>query len=292
MSSFSRTEHVWGNQMIGREELFERLRRGLVTFDWRGHHRGRVTSPNVPEEYQWEFRRDYPYEENAVGKLSLVVVREEITPCVRVPGQYGLECPECGQKVPLTLSDDGLRFVADGPCPYPEGHPEYSVTVSFPTGVVLFGDELLEERPPELEEHRGSGVVWQRTGMKGAAKIDFAHGYCGNTCPTVYRREDRKELLVAMSGWGEDGELLPFWDGYEDVGTICTDLWWWTVVDESIVRAKAAELGCGVYEDGQTTVEPGLWRAVQRSHLEDRDDHTPTVHARLEWIGSIEEGRG
>jgi hypothetical protein len=199
-------------------------------------------------------------------------------------------CRDCGAE--LKLRQEGDTFKAIDPCPYPEGQPPFGGMIEIPTGTILFGDEMFCERPEDLEpDGRLHAVPWERSATEKAANINVGHGYCGNSCPGVYVSKDRKEILVANTGYdSETDEELPSFPGYRKVGSVCTDLWWWTIVDESVAAAKAVELGTATREQDATAVQPGLWKVSQQGHLEDRDDlSTSTVYARLTWVSPLED---
>lgn len=292
----------WGNRMAAiqgvmepvMKNLTERFQTGKVTFDWNGHHRNRVSSPKVPKEYEYSYRRDFGPEEDVtdhlrthrlLGTLQDALAMSEATP--EAPASIGyihsLGCFDCGEN--LNVMFDGENFKVEESCEYPEGHPEYGPEINIPTGEIALADSLLHH--PKLctdGTAEGAGIKWEKSGVMNAGALNIGHGYCGNSCPGVWVRQDKNEVLIASSTWDEDSDEPNPIEGYDRVGAICTDLWWWTMADvQTLEELRLSEPGCQLgRQDVVTTVNPGKWKVNQRYHLENRDDtSTNTIYARI-----------
>jgi len=201
-------------------------------------------------------------------------------------------CHVCDDKV--IFSFDGINLVADSDCAFPNGMPEYSIDLSVPSGKLVIANDLRDLFENEYEEEdlrpcsRGFGFnlnsdMGCRQVFEAYGKLGMAHGFVGNTCPGVYRiNEDA--LTISRIKYDEDlndeDDPLPG----ERVAGICTDLWWYSIVDyDDYVRRTGEKPNewCSIVE-----VKPGTYRVTHRYHLLDRDANTTDHYAIIERIGA------
>jgi len=207
-------------------------------------------------------------------------------------GSRDFECLDCGQKMRLAFNGKGFVWI-DKPCEYPDGIvTEYELNV--PSGKIVVDDDLRTWFPVD-EDYDVNGTIGCHLSSLAAAEIGMAYGFVGNTCPHVYRNGDkfvigsyREEL------WDrETNETYPNPDPCpwgEDVASICTDLWWYSIADYDDFARRVAH-----YTPDRTVkeivdhwtvhvvdVRPGVYRFRQEQGV-DRDG--PIVeYATFEWV--------
>ncbi len=118
-------------------------------------------------------------------------------------------------------------------------------------------------------------------------KLGMAHGFVGNSCPGIYRINENT-LTISMIKHNEES-----WDNIESeipgerVGSICTDLWWYSVVDyDDFVR----RIGRPVKDEDNINVidvKPGLYKVVHRTHTFDRDANVTDHYAVFKWMREL-----
>lgn len=134
----------------------------------------------------------------------------------------------------------------------------YGLQVNFPTGRLLYADVLCEDFDGllGLEGLRKLGRFERLVRCsEAAALLEIAHGYCGNTMPSLLVNPARDHILVISMGCNKNYERKPFPEGFERVGLVDTTVWWWSLVDASV----AALLGRDVEGQGEFEVRPGVW---------------------------------
>ena len=135
------------------------------------------------------------------------------------------ECSECGDYVELLT--DGRTILARSACQCPpEGPIEFELNV--PSGRIVVANDLrdLFDVPGDFDINHRLGTIKQTLAM---ARIGCAHGFVGNSCPGVYR-VDENTLAIASVPVDDDTDE-PINPPGERVGGICTDLWWYSIVD-------------------------------------------------------------
>ena len=201
---------------------------------------------------------------------------EEIT----VP--ISMECSECGESLKGSFTP-GLLTITNR-CRYPGGIKPYTVQLNVPSGRIVFANDLralvtLRSLDDSYYVNHGSEIMRCTMDYADAGMI---HGFTGNTCPSVYRLANGS-LIVSSGSTREQMEKYrseyPSEDGIEDdpeelsqylpddvvqVGSICTDLWWFSAMDHDDFLKSCTERGMDPTEFDIDIVEvgPGLWDFV------------------------------
>lgn len=202
------------------------------------------------------------------------------------------KCGECGEELVLTY--DGktitLRDTAGRVCPNPEGMPEYTFEIPVPSGRLVVTDNLFNFFPDV--EPRIHDSCKYNTGCRqiseACASLGLAHGMVGNTCPGVYRHPSDK-YTVSVGGYDPNLEEENGYDpnleeeNYieppkEYLARIGTDLWWYCMADEDMLKGRG-------YKGGEDVivVKPGWYRFTHRYH-QVRDLPRPSDFATFEWV--------
>lgn len=195
-----------------------------------------------------------------------------------------MACPVCAEH--LATETDGKTIRPTTECKYPNGMTiEFELNV--PSGKIVCRDDL---RP--LFDYYGDFNINTTLGTMQAtlamAKIGCAHGYVGNSCPGIYRQAD-DTYIIANGAYPKDSDyddedfIAP--EG-ERVAGICTDLWWYSLVDYDEFKKRAGkdvtpeDAGAEVFE-----VKPGVYRFHQmREDLNNEEkDGVPYTYAEFKW---------
>jgi hypothetical protein len=162
--------------------------------------------------------------------------------------------------------------------------PEYSIDLSVPSGKLVFANDLrdLFEGEYEEEDLRPSSRGWGfdvctelgcRQVFEAYGRLGMAHGFVGNTCPGVYRR-NKDTLTISTKGSKK-----------QHVGGICTDLWWYSIVDYDDYVRRVGASPPKVWSISVVNVEPGTYRVTQRAHLFDHDTVKTEHYAIIRRVG-------
>jgi hypothetical protein len=254
------------------KRLEERLHTGQVYFDWNGHYHSRMTQPVVPPEYQWEYRRDFGPEERITDALSHAWLAGDLRPIGKALDKPGKPrpfnfprysslptCRECSLKL-KDWTFDGTTLKCVTPCPHPNGHPAIEVEIDVPSGRLAFDNYFdFAEAPHECGYEGVPEFKWE---MEHYAKQNIAHGFCGNTCPSVHKKRD--SFIIGRPVYADEGVKAKGFPGHRRIGGIITDAWTWEAID-------ASKLPSGYKPEFVSKVTPGVYIVRQEYHMHDWD---------------------
>ena len=164
----------------------------------------------------------------------------------------GIEgCSYCGQRVKYVF--DGEWRVEGLPCPHPDGLPTTTWELNIPSGKIVVANDLRDLFPMSRECQSVNLVVGRHETQLAYAEVGMSHGSVGNTCPDVWRKEEGSYLIANgppedyknyRCFKGEDGEWQEETEEWaegeyelelskygQQVASVCTDLWWYSIVD-------------------------------------------------------------
>lgn len=252
------------------------LQKGRILFDYNGHHRTRLAQPICPKEYEYAFRRDFGYEETLINRLdhhvnyrlkSLHAI-QSLQNVLDNPGptwiQFGLldqftHCNECGQLLKYKFNGEVIKAI--NKCKHPTGSPPIKFNIDIPSGFMVFSNyfDNVEKFDADEAYHLGLfGYCKHKAELEHYAKQSVAQVFCGNSCPKVNLDKENNILYVGRDGFDEnDNEVIDHLPG-QQVASICTDLWAWSMCDSY----KAKELGI-FNPDEFVAVTPGNYTVTQ-----------------------------
>ncbi|KKK59685.1 hypothetical protein LCGC14_3031900 [marine sediment metagenome] len=180
---------------------------------------------------------------------------------------YSFQCGKCGKRPTVTIYEDHIEFE--------DNHVEpeaFSVDIEFPSGEMLFNDTYPDCF--DCGDFDVNTVAGVQECSEYMAKQGMMHFFVGNSCPAVW-----KEGEVIFVG------CIPDDDCGTRVGSICTDLWWASFVDPTIVTRRSIniqglenpdsdpqkEIAHMKDKGGSIKVTPGTYRCTSYYHLGDMD---------------------
>jgi len=216
-----------------------------------------------------------------------------------------LACSFCDQS--LRFGFDGQRLlVVNDPCPHPNGLvTEWELNV--PSGKLAIGNDF-RQWFPSPEKYSVNALIGQHLTTLGYAKVGMSHGYVGGTSPSVYQDGDKFVIGSSSDRSDEDDEdddddddddveevsgaiepklsepcPCPWGD---EVASICTDLRWYSIVDQAELLRRMEHYTPGVEIDEcpitVIDVRPGVYRFT---HALGVDHDVPAVEfATFEWV--------
>lgn len=242
-------------------------------------------------------------------QLRLIIEGQKLSEPILL--QLGLtKCPYCAERI--SFSFDGENLSVSTVCPYPGGMENVSVELNIPSGKMVFANDLRRwfRIIGDFDVNNDIGV---KLTTEAYEKVGMAHGFVGNSCPSVYKVDGR---TLTISGTPSDeyydeetDEELPalkeLYDSQlpagEAVGGICTDLWWYSVVDFDDFRARFLDMA-GSEESFDAyikdrcdviNVDPGVYQVVHNMRRRDYDSKEPPPHhyAKFTWLREPEVRR-
>jgi hypothetical protein len=249
-----------------RRVIEKKAEEGKITFDCGGHFRGENRPPNDPWGL-YDFGRSLDSEEQLVLLKAAVESGVPLTEYLPAPKTHFYDCWECSERVEMEF--DGTHFRCTNPCKYPGGMPAYDVFLNVPSGKMVVANDL-REYFRVIGDYNVNYTEGCKKTTEAYEKVGMAHAFVSNTCPGVYKVSDRK--FVIGCGTQRNRPVK----GSRRVAGICTDLWWYSIVDYDQFKARAKREPDTRYEE-IVKCEPGLYRFRHQYHLTDRDDYTHPV---------------
>jgi hypothetical protein len=205
-------------------------------------------------------------------------------------GSSMLECCVCGKGIELVF--DGVSITAKDECELPDGQPAFEFELNVPSGKMVAENDLRSLFPVmgSYDVNTDDGI---RLTVEDYATLGLAHGFVGNTCPGIYKVDEGRFIVGHSSypdedegGETEECEARTPEDG-KDVGSICTDLWWYSICDHDNFKNLVARQG-GEPESGQDVTvidcKPGVYKFTHQFHRIDRDDYdNPQSYCIIDW---------
>lgn len=203
---------------------------------------------------------------------------------LKLDGTYNSRCNDCGEQLFLTVSGNKIHIAGDHQC---KSNRYYTIDIDFPTGEVVYDD--MPDRLSEVEGLRNrnfdvNGIKGKRLCSEHYAKYNMLHMFVGNTCPSVCFSYDTNQFMIGcnVSCDEDSGDEIdnPLFAGFTDVGSICTDLWWTTLIDKSFydkfITDLPAERDTKYYKKNVNTftIPPGKYRFTARYGMNALDYYT------------------
>lgn len=223
----------------------------VLPFDRRGHW------SNIPEEGKYGFREHYL--PTMLGpELSRIVMSAERNPDALawlrggtlaepevVGGPNGYPCTFCHthreNHEGMMIWTDGERMWVNAPCPNPDGIPYTEFTLAVPSGRIVVANDLREvfgEADEDRFRFEINQIIGQHEKTLWFAQRGLAHGFVGNSSPSLYRWAGHKDsYLLCRPPYDWDCDLepgeehRPFEGAGKPLARVHTQLWWYSICD-------------------------------------------------------------
>lgn len=236
-------------------------------------------------------------------------------------------CRGCESFITLTLDlDDKVVYAELNKNPSLNHHsaagdycPGHYDTIEFeieiPTGEIICTDWIRGSEETFEYYDNEEGSINAESGIKGQILAFAAHNvhhvFVGNTMPNVYRKDNILTVENAddndeVCRCGQENcdcpyQTYPSIEGAHKVASICTDLWWATIVDKEVARVALVEslgeeeaekvLDKVLSEAGYATekIKPGVYKCTYYGRGD--DSVYAHVYSKLEWSREIGESK-
>jgi hypothetical protein len=146
---------------------------------------------------------------------------------------YAGVCSFCRKNGYVT---DGFTISADKPCEHPNGLLAV-VELDIPSGRMIVGNDFREKFNIEADHYVNEAHGIYDTIVDFAKEAKMFHFFVSNSSPGMYRSDtDPDSFVIANAKYNEEegddvDEWLPIEGFKEEVASVCTDLWWVSIVD-------------------------------------------------------------
>lgn len=152
-------------------------------------------------------------------------------------------CGECGEQIEFMYDGETIYVVHKDstdltkPCTAAGGIGSYKCTLDVPSGQIVFANNLRSLVPEANKDRYVNFNSEIKLSSLDYAEHGVSYGFTGNTCPSVIQKGNT--IVIGNDNW-EDSDRLPIIKGKE-IGSICTDLWWYCAMDYDLFHRLAKE---------------------------------------------------
>lgn len=154
-------------------------------------------------------------------------------------------------------------------------------------GKIVVENDLREFMPDNTEDFDINATKGIIQTMKHYHKQGMLHGFVGNSCPGLYFSEKHGEILIGVDciydengNWTDEDDLPD--DSYKRITSVCTDLWWYSIIDLD----KFKEINPNMKEKDFEIVEipAGTWKLTHKYGISEKGYHENLPYATLTLI--------
>lgn len=206
-----------------------------------------------------------------------------------------VKCPGCGKLIGIEWDIDINEIKLDEGDVHCEGaFDTVEFEIEIPTGEIICTDWIRDSKDAfNLNEwiSVNSNLGKKKTIEAHAEAHNMHHVFVGNTCPQVYLSGDSTITVESPEYNEHDDEEIPSIVGAKNIDSICTDLWWATIIDKSIaLNILTEELGedkaksvLYEYPIAESKVKPGVYKCTYFGY----EDGESWVYSKLVWDREI-----
>ena len=230
-------------------------------------------------------------------------------------------CYKCSGEIEFELDLKTKTATATTECKHANGFGPYSVEMDIPSGKLVIANDLRQFIDVAADYDVNYEEGCKRTAEAYAANGMF-HFFLGNTCPGIYQKgdfitignakhdevdyvdEDGKKIqqkIIDAANKAADKKAKEREKPYgKDLGSVCTDLWWYCGVDYEYLKKKAGKDFKRIIKDHYTTIvklTPGRYKATGLTHVARQHErkemkaHSPVFELRSalerKWVESL-----
>lgn len=193
-------------------------------------------------------------------------------------------CHTCGERISFKVSDSWETYTSVTECHYKDGFPPIEALLEVPSGEILLFNDLRKayENDENCIDTNTTDGIKQYT--EHYAKQGLIIHFVGNTCPSVVQISDERLEIGYFPCKEEETCELPDCPGpsckvVNELGSICTDLWWYCAVDKDVFEKRIGKTidqyeeeyhATGAWPDVvRAKVLPGTYRTIGQYHIDE-----------------------
>lgn len=258
---------IAASERAASQRVHDLIKNQEVTLDLNGHSVGRET--DISSDLARQFR-----DSKRLAKIVCTSVKTNKQ--VQFNDLLTLStCYTCGEYL-SNWTFDGKVFKAAKACVIGKCLT-YKFQINIPSGKFIVANDL-----------RGlvalcggfyvNTILGCRQTSEAYAVSDLAHAVVGNTCPTVWRK-NKETFFIGVS----NGRKNPR-KGLTRVAGVCTDLWWYSIMDYDIAHQRLAGRSLSAVDTVHCT--PGVYEFTHVYHTVNRDSNKSQIFTSFKRIAA------
>lgn len=177
--------------------------------------------------------------------MSLVFIQKNVLKGI----MEGEHCPHCNKSIyadlnyeenKIRISDHMLNHIGKEPCSYVgnKNDLKYEISLKTPSKkIAIFNSPFSFIKLKREDQYTVSicSIEGQIKDSRMYEQENIGLLPVGNTCPNIFKKG--KEIIIGTIYEDDDQEYDGMIEnGYEHLGDICTDLWWYTIMDYELFK--------------------------------------------------------
>lgn len=155
----------------------------------------------------------------------------------KIEFQSSQRCPACNEYISMIINYDQMAvvpLVKKQDCPLANAPTNIVITLKSPSGKLVFLNDPRKFLKIERDNRYAVSInstlgCIQETEFYASHNVGFF--FVGNSSPHIFQNDND---IVICSDYDDDEEVSLVSSDYAEVGYICTDLWWYTVMDHQL----------------------------------------------------------
>lgn len=155
------------------------------------------------------------------------------------------------------------------------------IAIDIPSGKLVCGNDFRDYYRKDRYDVNFdvNEVVGIKQTIEEYGRRGLFHGFVGNSCPGLYLKGNRLNI-VSLAYDEETDEIIEDRSLGDRVGSICTDLWWYSIADYDDFISRGGKTD--KRWDSVIDVEPGRYVLNHNLDLSGRDCHMQELFAFIE----------
>ncbi|CAL9994195.1 hypothetical protein VPHD479_0350 [Vibrio phage D479] len=203
-----------------------------------------------------------PYFHRLQSDKLVAALKGEDVVVIKTPSYHG--CDTCGETITFELKGQTVTCVSE-PCQ--QRLEAFEVIIDCPSGELYVNDYIGEMRTicdNDGHDYDVNRFIGLRKTTEAYADYGFFYSFVGNSCPRIW---DHDGTILIGSAYDEETDEAKPLGGPDavEVGYVCTDLWWTSMVDVQILEEQCRKNNVDVPEKGSydiVKVKPGRYKCT------------------------------
>jgi hypothetical protein len=185
-------------------------------------------------------------------------------------------CRTCGERISFKTLNSEETSTSVTECPYKEGFPPIEAMLEIPSGEILLFNDLREFYDREAGIIDINNTLGIKRYTEHYAKQGLIMHFIGNTCASVVQVNDER---IEIGYFGCEKEEDCDFVEKNEIGSICTDLWWYCAVNKDTFEKRVGKTVEQIEDEYHATgawpdilrakVTPGTYRTVGQYHIDE-----------------------
>jgi hypothetical protein len=182
----------------------------------------------IVNDFEFDSCGHYEFDDHKAKCIS--ILNSEYPDFIEAIEHY---CFYCGKYLSYVLDKENKKISLNEKCKFPEGIKKINLKLNVPSGKMVIANDLRKWFSSPFDHLNVNSDKGKFDTSKLYESVEMIHCYIGNSCPNVFQL-DSSSLFICENKY-------EFTEFGKKLGQICTDLWWYCIVDYENFKTKFLE---------------------------------------------------